>query len=1466
MKRSLLSILVASLLFGCGGDESNNSTNTTPPTVEPDLPPDQPDIGVTTYQGKLFIHSKQLTGDLECDGQDISESGYFTYTASEGTFTCQFGGITLGTFNYLVPEQTREGSQPSELTQAYDLKDVLGKHAGNATKLLNKIDTCTTQDTQVCLDEINSYDIQDLYLSEDQAAIDEFLNPSVANEGEQPSAHVDPELQPEVTPGASNNLTGSFVSANAEATYEYKPSAANKPLTTSRLTDSQGHPLAGVEFFSHSARGMTDANGEFEYLWGENLIFGIDTFTLGQVKGNKVNYQLADLSDNPLVKQNLEAFVRRYGIQTDSNIEINDNVRQVFAQYPNVINELINLSLPNGAKIEGTNFTTPNEFAAQFSQGLTQIIDGQLKQAPQWSGFAAPMLRTVRATGSNYVTQSLHQIYAGVDSVHIFHDNHGWGGSGYTRAMRNFNLTNEAFPVLMPRNDNSYWLPFGEEAAWTRGSGKDKKAYIVDATTIDETSTVKMQRPEKISKQTATFNLPTMTAGMIGSGKVVFLGNAMYTSIFSCPENYWAGADLGIDSEKQTCRYSTLHNQVAQDANTRTDNGSMQKMFGNLINWLVPNASQDSIAIATNISKGHAFRWDRKEGQIYDFFVNPSYQLGDMELLNSGSFSTLDATTTPLLLLQSYEIKTDGYDTKSVVSDIQQPKLDADDVTALIEYVNNGGNIIFFDALEASNPEPIARLADAAGVSVGGANVAKTFQSLCSDSYWCHSTSGPNVPNLHTVAEFDLVVYERYADTTKIEINDNGTVTWPGNIDMPTLEIPLYKVTVGDQEQQRYAFHMVKSEQEKQTAIAELQKNFPGVPLCKDEYQYEVNCIEVRKGHGIPSRGNHHRPDFTRYEMSPEVVDSMVKAANLGANIDRLFSHELYYRSKGEIGERLSQAELTSTYDNLSVWLWNDEQYEYKQDVQDELGFKRAVEILNCYTNNTHQGGSACGQETQEQLAKWSMITESGELNPSYPLNWMEKPLTRMMLGRSYWDLDISVDTTGYPGRPLQSGSSASVDIHTNNKTVIGTAGSMQSTGLWAPQLENVTISGGVKASINVALVDDLTGRANHELSLKRPPRVQKTFQYDGAQLTFKVPYGGLIYIQPLETAQGDVVTFNFNGVLQASWWKDGKWVNNINADVPLAEIDSGHFIYTTPVNNVQETDVPKFADELNAFANHASDFYGRDQVTEDGKHRRFTYDALLANRHRFVNDVQISIGAAHSGYPVQSNSYWPTWTVVPTNPTNDWLLWHEVGHNLASAPFMVAGSTEVTNNILALYMQEQREAKPYMDRIASDLSKSPLWLDRFEGHAWSEADVGMRLAMFGQLKLWAEDHFNIDTWYSNQASKPSIFGEDQGWNFFKLAHRKARGDSVGDQGINYCSAQSSQLSQGDLLMACTSYLTQYDLTDYFRKWNPSETKANLPNGSVDYSGGLTQAGFNAVAAMKLPKPDKSPSEYLSVK
>lgn len=543
-------------------------------------------------------------------------------------------------------------------------------------------------------------------------------------------------------------------------------------------------------------------------------------------------------------------------------------------------------------------------------------------------------------------------------------------------------------------------------------------------------------------------------------------------------------------------------------------------------------------------------------------------------------------------------------------------------------------------------------------------------------------------PNTHAVAEHEVVVLERFADTSKLTINQNGTIEWPKPVDMPKLEIPQYTVKNSQgKEEQRYAFHIVKDELAKQAAITELQKAFPGVPLCQDNYQYEVNCIEVRAGHGIPSAGNYHRPDFTRYPMSQEVVASMVKAANLGANVDKLLNHELYYRSKGKEGVRLSSAELTSTYDNLSIWFWNDTQYAYKENVQDELGFKRAVEMLNCYTNDQHQGGRTCEASTKEQLKKWNMLTAEGELAPSYPLNWMEKPLTRIMLGRSYWDLDIKVDTRVYPGRPVTSAGSESVTIDVGGNAVVGTAGNMQSTGLWAPQLTEVTITGGVPATVHVALVDDLTGRADHELSLRRPPRVQKSLSYDGHSLTFKVPYGGLIYIQPHAPNNGEkTATYQLSNVIKASYWKDGKWVNEVNTDVPLAEIDTGHFVYTTPVNNVarlSNDQITQFVDELNTFAE----------------------------------------GAAHSGYPVQSNSYNTKAAQIPTTPLDDWLLWHEVGHNLAFAPFNVKGSTEVVNNILALYMQELRQDKPYMERIEHDVTKSALWLERYNGHAWSEAD-----------------------------------------------------------------------------------------------------------------------------------------------
>ena len=471
------------------------------------------------------------------------------------------------------------------------------------------------------------------------------------------------------------------------------------------------------------------------------------------------------------------------------------------------------------------------------------------------------------------------------------------------------------------------------------------------------------------------------------------------------------------------------------------------------------------------------------------------------------------------------------------------------------------------------------------------------------------------------------------------------------------------------------------------------------------------------------------------------------------------------------------------------------------------------------------------------------------------------------MLGRAYWDHEIKVDTKPYPGRPAAtSAESVDVTIHTYRQPVSGLVGNMQSTGLWAPQHGEVTVSGGVPATITVALVDDLTGRPQHELALQRPPRVTTTFKHDGATTRFKVPFGGLIYVSPQSSNQIAATSdYSFSGVMKASFWQDGRWKHPVNNDVPLAEIDTGHLVYTTPVNNVTGTDIVDFVTKMNAFAEQTSNFYGRDQRSEIGDHRRFTGDHLPGHGHRFVNDIQISIGSAHSGYPVQNASFNASRTTIPTTPDNDWLLWHEIGHNLAVSPLVMPGATEVANNVLALYMQELRPA-PHnkMGRIELDIQKMPLLLAANGGHLWSEGDAGVRLVMFGQLKLWAAQHFDINKWYPDE-SKPSVFGEDQGWNLFKLMHRKARGDKAGDESINYCSSADTRLQNGDLLMVCSSYLSGYDLSSFFKAWNPGEVKSVYPGGDIKYSDGISQQGLSRLAELKLSPPAIKPEHISSL-
>lgn len=96
---------------------------------------------------------------------------------------------------------------------------------------------------------------------------------------------------------------------------------------------------------------MTEENGKFSFNWGETISFGIDTFELGSVRANKSTVKLSELGSD-VSGSNIEQLIHYYSINNgDKNRKIPDAVRNVFSQYPNVINKIIKLSLANGKNI-----------------------------------------------------------------------------------------------------------------------------------------------------------------------------------------------------------------------------------------------------------------------------------------------------------------------------------------------------------------------------------------------------------------------------------------------------------------------------------------------------------------------------------------------------------------------------------------------------------------------------------------------------------------------------------------------------------------------------------------------------------------------------------------------------------------------------------------------------------------------------------------------------------------------------------------------------------------------------------------------------------------------------------------------------------------------------------------------------------------------------------------------------------
>lgn len=1462
-KKSLLAaILSATLLAGCDGGGSGSSSDTPPvdsgtgslPEVKPDPTPNPEPTPEPTPDPEP---TPEPTPDPEPEPEPEpvpTKTGYLTLGGSQRVTGATCNGESSDGFTFTP------GEDAQELAASDDKKS-------NAVSLVTSSNSCPANTEQVCLtfsSVIESKRFDSLYKQIDLAP-EEFkklVNEEVENNAatdKAPSTHTSPVV-PVTTPGTKPDLNASFVSANAEQFYQYQPTEII--LSEGRLVDSMGNGVVGVNYYTSSGRGVTGENGKFNFSWGETISFGIDTFELGSVRGNKSTIALTELGDE-VRGANIDQLIHRYS-QAGKNDEreVPDVVRKVFAEYPNVINEIINLSLSNGEALsEGDQtFERTNEFLEQFESGQAKEIDTAICDSlggcnsQRWFSLTARNVNEGQIQGVINKLWGVDKDYKSVTKFHVFHDSTNfYGSTGNARGQAVVNISNAAFPILMARNDKNYWLAFGEKRAWD----KNELAYITEAPSLVE--------PENVTRDTATFNLPFISLGQVGEGKLMVIGNPHYNSILRCPNGYsWEG---GVDKNGQCTRNS--------------DSNDMKHFMQNVLRYLsddkwTPDAKA-SMTVGTNLDTVYFKRHGQVTGNSAEFGFHPDFAGISVEHLSS--YGDLDPQEMPLLILNGFEYVTQvGNDPYAIPlrADTSKPKLTQQDVTDLIAYLNKGGSVLIMENVMSNLKEESAsgfvRLLDAAGLSMA---LNKSVVNNDPQGY-------PN--RVRQQRATGIWVYERYpaVDGALPYTIDSktGEVKWKYQVenkpdDKPKLEVASWLEDVDGKQETRYAFideadH--KTEDSLKAAKAKIFEKFPGLKECKDPtYHYEVNCLEYRPGTGVPVTGGMYVPQYTQLSLNADTAKAMVQAADLGTNIQRLYQHELYFRTNGRKGERLSSVDLERLYQNVSVWLWNKIEYRYENDKDDELGFKTFTEFLNCYANDAYTGGTQCSDELKKSLVDNNMIygeksvNKAGMMNPSYPLNYMEKPLTRLMLGRSWWDLNIKVDVEKYPGAVSAEGEKVTETISLYSNPTKWFAGNMQSTGLWAPAQKEVTIesSASVPVTVTVALADDLTGREKHEVALNRPPKVTKTYDLKANdKVTFKVPYGGLIYIKG-NSPKNESAEFTFTGVVKAPFYKDGEWKNALNSPAPLGELESDAFVYTTPKKNLEASNftggVAEFAKDLDTFASSMNDFYGRND--EDGKHRMFTYKNLTGHKHRFTNDVQISIGDAHSGYPVMNSSFSTNSTTLPTTPLNDWLIWHEVGHNAAETPLTVPGATEVANNVLALYMQDRYLGK--MNRVADDITVAPEYLEESNGQAWARGGAGDRLLMYAQLKEWAEKNFDIKQWYP-EGDLPEFYSDREGmkgWNLFQLMHRKARGDDVGKTKFgerNYCAESNGNAA--DKLMLCASWVAQTDLSEFFKKWNPGANAYQLPGASeMNFEGGVSQSAYETLAALNLPKPQQGP-------
>ncbi|XP_061494096.1 TRPM8 channel-associated factor homolog isoform X2 [Rhineura floridana] len=242
-----------------------------------------------------------------------------------------------------------------------------------------------------------------------------------------------------------------------------------------------------------------------------------------------------------------------------------------------------------------------------------------------------------------------------------------------------------------------------------------------------------------------------------------------------------------------------------------------------------------------------------------------------------------------------------------------------------------------------------------------------------------------------------------------------------------------------------------------------------------------------------------------------------------------------------------------------------------------------------------------------------------------------------------------------------------------------------RSTGLYVPPAKTATLlfpSTAIGAKLQIGCHSDDLRDAKE---LLRPPVVIRRFEVDSQRMEVSSLWGGLLYIVLPENCSVGNISVTVEGASLAPYFKLGEtrlsaWKNDIcHYSAPWAELETENIILTVASDDVRTMDNPEIL--LNTW----------DEIMK-AVAKLASIPSIFPRPERIVQDVQISAGLMHSGYPIMSDgeAVEETMDVQRMYTKGTWGPIHELGHNQQKSGWeFPPHTTEATCNLWSVYVNE---------------------------------------------------------------------------------------------------------------------------------------------------------------------------------